>query len=101
VECEELTGSGQFWEASLRRAQFLALTLFEIVLDGLYLLLTYGWFRLVEHFAGRFEDVSGYESWLLAITKAVLTFLPIMVVWWFVIIDFMGSMRRIWERRNG
>ena len=78
---------------------FFATTLLQIVLDGVYLVSVYLWTRVVGHFAGAFEDVTGYEHWLLTVTKMVLTIVPSVVVIWYVLVDFVGTLRRIWERR--
>jgi hypothetical protein len=90
-----------FWPSPGRRAKFLGLILIEIMIDGAYLTGVYFWSRFIEHLAGEFEDVGGYELVMLIITKFVLTVLPAIVTLWYVILDFIGTMWRIWKRRNG
>jgi hypothetical protein len=96
---EEQEEQESFWAPFVERVRFLAMILFEIVIDGVYILLAYAWSILIYHLAGHFEEVPGYQSLLFIITKAVLALVPSAVLLWFVVIDFIGSVIRIWRER--
>jgi hypothetical protein len=89
-----------FWLTLLQRAKFLAISLLEVMVDSTYLTLAYLWFRVVERVAGEFSHVTDVELVMLNTTKIVFGVLPPIMTVWYVIIDFAGGMKRIWEMRR-
>jgi hypothetical protein len=89
-----------FWPSLWDRIKFFAKVLLEIVIDSFYLVLVYVWTRIVGNYAGKFEPVEGYELLCLIVLKFTLTVLPTILVVWYVVVDCMGAVRRIWERRK-
>jgi hypothetical protein len=92
--------SAPFWVLPLKRAGFLASVLLEIMLDGVYLIIAYGWIRVVEWATGLFDYVSAFDHWMLTLTKWVLSGGPTVLIICYVVVDLIGSVRRIWERRR-
>jgi hypothetical protein len=84
----------------VRRSLFLGQVLLELVGDGVWLAGVYAWYRLIDWLVGPFEHIEKYELWVLVGLKVVLTFVPGLIVVWYVIVDFIGAIKRIWKHRN-
>jgi hypothetical protein len=106
----------RFLKRLARRSKFLGEVLVELIVDGLWLAAVYGWYhfinllfdllvvwinRLVTWMGGTIsaEAVDPFEYWTLFAVKAVLTVVPGLAVVFYVVIDFIGIIRRIWEKR--
>ena len=88
-----------FAQAALERAQFFAELLFALFLDSLYLTTVYGWYLIVDWAVGEFEKVGWLEHWSLVVLEYVLIGLPGLTVIWYAIVDFIGAVKRIWDKR--
>jgi hypothetical protein len=92
--------SAPFWVLPLKRARFLAEVLLGIMLDGVYLMSAYFWLRFVEYITGQLDTVSVFDHWALTLIKVVFSLGPTVLVLWYVVIDLIGSIRRIWQSRR-
>jgi|SRR5215217_3973584 len=84
----------------LERARFFLSILLELLIDASYLGLVYLWVSLIHQMTKGFSLISGFESALLTILTLVLQIFPTVLVVWYVLIDLIGAVRRIWESRR-
>jgi hypothetical protein len=82
------------------RTKFFASVVLELLIDSVYLILVYLWYLFINQIT-KGLSLSGYESMLLTILKFVLLLGPAAIVLWYIVVDFIGTGRRIWEFHRG
>lgn len=85
-----------------QRSRFLVYTLLGIILDGIWSTAVYIWFLIADKIVGPIQakNIEEWEYWMLIGLKVLFTYVPGLLVIWYVIIDFIGAARRIWDRRT-
>jgi hypothetical protein len=81
------------------RAKFFGEVILGLGIDSIFLIAAYGWYLIVHWAAGKFENVGEVEHWILVVLQYVLTIPPGLLVVLYVIIDFIGAVKRIWDKR--
>lgn len=78
---------------SYERAVFLAELLFDILLDVLFLLLSYKWAVFFDRQADGFSELQGWKRWLLLFEEAILEAGPLVTVVAFSVAHVLRAIR--------
>jgi len=86
--------------ALLGRARFLGELLAAWIIDSIWLICVSAWVLVADKLAARFNDLDGMEKAFVNYAHIALAGVPFFLVTFWVIIDLIGSTKRIWERRR-
>lgn len=96
----EMPKAPGFWSPLLVRAQFFGQVICGLIIDGVFLIVAYLWTLGVTWASNKVAPTTGYGAVLFKITEIGLTVPTTAAVIWYVLIDLLGTIQRIWRRRN-
>jgi hypothetical protein len=88
----------ELWSETAHRFSFLLQTMAWLVLDGLFLIGTFAWFRFIST-SVHHGHLDGWQATLFDYCRAVLEAAPLVLVAVHTLLDFFGAVKRMVERR--